>query len=80
MVEGLALERQSEDVRLPELNVRESSRVGPSLSFGDRVCGDINRHESSIWATPGQGERLGADAASSLEHEASARVCGVGVE
>jgi hypothetical protein len=80
MVERLGREGQSEDVGLPELHVGESGGVGPPLGFGERVCGEINRHESSIWAAPGERDRLGADAASGFEHEAPARVCGVGVQ
>ena len=62
VVEGLGIEGQGEDVRLPELDVGESSPVGPSLGFGDRLCGDINRREARITTPLGQGDRLRADA------------------
>jgi hypothetical protein len=80
MVEGLGVEGQGEDVRLPEFHVGESIPVGPSLGFDDRVCADIDRRESCVRAPLGQGDRLGADAAPGLEHPTPARVRGVGVQ
>ena len=80
VVEGLGLEGQGEDVRLPELDVGESGLVGPSPGFGDRLCGDVNRREARTGAPLGQGDRLGADAAPDLEHPAPARVGGVGMQ
>ena len=72
VVEGLGIEGQGEDVRLPELHVGESGPVGPSPGFGDRLCGEIDRRESRIRTPLGQGDRLGADAAPNLEHPAPA--------
>src|SRR5262249_6497091 len=78
--EGLRVERQGEDVRLPELHVGESGQVGPSPGFCNRVCGDINRRESGIRTPPGKGYRLSADAAPDLKHNTAGGVCRVGVQ
>ena len=80
VVEGLGVKGQLEDVRLPELNVRYAGSVGPSLGFGDRVCRYVDRRETSLRASLGQRDRLGAHATASLEHRASAGVCSVEVQ
>lgn len=65
---------------MAELHVGEPRPVGPSLRFDDRICRDVDRHEASVWASLGQSDRLGTDAAPSLEHRAPAGVDGVGVQ
>ena len=55
-----------------------STLVSPARSafrsgFGDRLCRDIDRREVAHRASLGQGDRLGADAAPSLEYPAPAR-------
>lgn len=80
VVERLGVERQSEDVRMPESHIGQSSRVGNLPGLGDRLIGDIDRHELRVGAPLGQRDRLGADATPNLEHQASATVFGVGVQ
>lgn len=43
VVERLGVERQSEDVRMPESHIGQSSRVGNLPGLGDRLIGDIDR-------------------------------------
>jgi hypothetical protein len=65
---------------LLELNIGESSLIGPSLGLGDRVCGNIDRPELSTRAPLSQRDCLSTGATSSLEHLAPIRVNRVGVQ
>jgi hypothetical protein len=80
VVERPVGEGQGEDVRLPELHVGQPRKAGPALSLGERVRGDVDRHESRTRALPGQGDRLRADAAAHFEDDAPGGVSGVGVQ
>jgi hypothetical protein len=80
VIEGCLGEGEREDVDLPELDVRKSRGFGPSRRFRERVCCDIHRRKPGSRAPLGKRDRLGADAASSLQHRASRRVPGVGVQ
>jgi hypothetical protein len=80
VVEAAVGEGQGEDVRLPELDVGQPRKVGPALSLGERVRVHVDRHESCTGALPGQGERLGTDAAAHFEDDAPGGVSGVGVQ
>lgn len=80
VVEGRGGEGQSEDIRLPELYVGESSLADSAPGFEERVSRDIDRREVSIRASAGQGDRLGTNTAPGLQHPAPGRVCGVGVQ
>ena len=74
VVERLGRERQVEDVRLPELDVGQpggSSTLPAGL--GDRLGGHVDGDEVGVRAAPGQGDRLGADAAPRLQHAAPGR-------
>jgi hypothetical protein len=80
VVERLSFEWQGEDVRLQELHVAKSSLLGPPPGLRDRIRGEINRREPRIRAPRREGDRLGADATSNLQHHAAGWVRGVGVQ
>jgi hypothetical protein len=80
VVKGPGGEGQREDVRLPELHIDQPGEAGHAPGLGQRVRGDVDRHEPRTRASPGQGERLRADPAPRLEHDAPGGVSGVGVQ
>lgn len=80
VLEGLGGKGQVEDVPLLELHIPQPGGLGPAPGFGDGLRGDIHRREAGIRAPSSQGDRLGADAASGLQHRACGWVGGVGVQ
>ena len=77
VIERFRLEWQRKHVGPVKLHVGEAGRVDPSLRFGQRVGGNVDRREARTRAAGRQGDGLRADAASGFEHPAAVGVCRV---
>ena len=80
VVEGVSTKRQRENIRLPELHIGNSRLAGPSLRFRNRICGHVNRRESSLETPLRERDRLCANTASCFKHHVVGRISSVGVQ
>jgi hypothetical protein len=80
MVKGLSAKRQRVNIRLPELYIGNSGMAGPSLRFRNRICGQVNRRESSLGAPLSERDRLCSDTAPCFKHYAAGRISSVAVQ